>query len=94
MQACRHQSVVHVRTAGTLLRLSLPPPSRPPLRPNRRAPAFAADDGKVLCDASCVSALESQEMVTTPSGLQYKEIKAGTGPQAITGYQVGPGASS
>lgn len=52
------------------------------------APAFAAEEGKVLCDASCVSALESREMVTTASGLQYKEIKAGTGPQAITGYQV------
>lgn len=42
----------------------------------------------MLCDPSCVSALESKEMVTTPSGLQYKEIVPGTGPQAITGYQV------
>jgi hypothetical protein len=42
----------------------------------------------VLCDPSCVSALESKEMVTTPSGLQYKDIVAGTGPQAVTGYQV------
>jgi peptidylprolyl isomerase len=50
--------------------------------------AFADDDGKMLCDASCVSALESKEMVTTPSGLQYKEIVPGTGPQPITGYQV------
>lgn len=47
-----------------------------------------AEEGKVLCDPSCVSALESKEMVTTPSGLQYKEIVPGTGPQAITGYQV------
>lgn len=53
--------------------------------------AAFADDGKVLCDASCVSALESKEMVTTATGLQYKEIKAGTGPQAITGYQVTTG---
>jgi hypothetical protein len=50
--------------------------------------AAVAEEGKVLCDPSCVSALESKEMVTTPSGLQYKEIVPGTGPQAITGYQV------
>jgi hypothetical protein len=41
--------------------------------------AFAADDGQVLCDASCVSKLESMPAVTTPSGLQYKDIVVGTG---------------
>ena len=27
-------------------------------------------------------------MITTQSGLQYKEIKEGTGPKAPTGFQV------
>lgn len=51
------------------------------------SPAFA-DDGKLLCDESCVSKLESVEMVTTPSGLQYKDITPGKGPKPIVGYQV------
>lgn len=50
-------------------------------------PAFA-DDTKLLCDATCASNLESTEMVTTPTGLQYKDIKVGTGPSPITGYQI------
>lgn len=50
--------------------------------------AFAAEDGQTLCDASCVSKLEAVEAVTTPSGLQYKDIIVGTGPQPIVGYQV------
>lgn len=47
-----------------------------------------ADDQKILCDADCVSALDSAEMVTTASGLQYKDIKVGTGPTPPTGYQA------
>eukprot|EP00882_Tetradesmus_deserticola_P012940 GHRQ01013716.1.p1 GENE.GHRQ01013716.1~~GHRQ01013716.1.p1 ORF type:complete len:212 (+),score=96.74 GHRQ01013716.1:407-1042(+) len=50
--------------------------------------AFAAEEGQVLCDASCVSKLDSMPAVTTPSGLQYKDIVVGTGPQPIKGYQV------
>lgn len=42
----------------------------------------------MLCDESCVQKLESIEMVTTPSGLQYKDITTGTGPAPITGYQI------
>jgi FKBP-type peptidyl-prolyl cis-trans isomerase len=47
-----------------------------------RPAAFAAEDGQTLCDASCVSKLESVEAVTTPSGLQYKDIIVGTGEAA------------
>jgi hypothetical protein len=50
--------------------------------------AAFAEEGALLCDASCALALEKKEMVTTASGLQYKEITPGTGPKAITGYQV------
>jgi FKBP-type peptidyl-prolyl cis-trans isomerase len=48
------------------------------------------EEVKVLCDAACASGLESTEMVTTPSGLQYRDIVVGTGPQA----QVGPAAAA
>lgn len=51
------------------------------------SPALA-EEGKVLCDQSCLSKLDSVEMVTTPSGLQYKDITVGKGPAPITGYQV------
>eukprot|EP00878_Enallax_costatus_P004569 GHUV01004810.1.p1 GENE.GHUV01004810.1~~GHUV01004810.1.p1 ORF type:complete len:207 (+),score=57.03 GHUV01004810.1:78-698(+) len=51
------------------------------------SPALA-EEGKLLCDDSCLSNLESVEMVTTPSGLQYKDITVGRGPAPITGYQV------
>lgn len=43
---------------------------------------MAAGDTKLLCDVDCVARLESAELVTTPSGLQYREITVGTGPQA------------
>lgn len=49
----------------------------------------AADEGKRLCDEPCVTNLESKEMTTTASGLQYRDIVVGKGPQPITGYQVG-----
>ena len=43
----------------------------------------------VLCDAECVKALEGKELVTLPSGLQYKDVVVGKGPVPPTGYQVG-----
>eukprot|EP00877_Chromochloris_zofingiensis_P001012 jgi/Chrzof1/10911/Cz05g16240.t1 len=48
----------------------------------------AADEGKRLCDEPCVTNLESKEMTTTASGLQYRDIVVGKGPQPITGYQI------
>ncbi|KAF8653874.1 hypothetical protein HU200_062007 [Digitaria exilis] len=44
-----------------------------------------------LCDAACESELEnvgSIPMVTTESGLQYKDIKVGQGPSPPIGFQV------
>ena len=43
---------------------------------------------KVLCDAECVKSLDSIEMVTTPSGLQYKDIIVGDGEMPPIGFQV------
>eukprot|EP00798_Chlamydomonas_sp_ICE-L_P030504 gene30504-35524_t len=57
-------------------------------------PALAVDYGStanrngLLCDADCVTALESKEMVTTQSGLQYKDIIVGRGPAPSTGLHV------
>lgn len=47
-----------------------------------------ADEDKMLCGADCKAALESVEMVTLPSGLQYKDVVVGSGPGVPTGYQV------
>jgi hypothetical protein len=41
-----------------------------------------------LCDAACLSALESVDVTTTASGLQYKDITVGTGAMPKVGYQV------
>ena len=43
---------------------------------------------QVVCNSDCVSQLENVEMVTTASGLQYKDIVKGKGPNPPTGYQV------
>lgn len=42
----------------------------------------------VLCDAECNKALEGKEIVTLPSGLQYKDIVIGKGSTPPIGYQV------
>ncbi|XP_020248677.1 peptidyl-prolyl cis-trans isomerase FKBP16-3, chloroplastic [Asparagus officinalis] len=41
-----------------------------------------------LCDAACEKELENVPMVTTESGLQYKDIKVGEGPSPPVGFQV------
>ncbi|MCD7447630.1 hypothetical protein HAX54_032248 [Datura stramonium] len=41
-----------------------------------------------LCDAVCEKELENVPMVTTESGLQYKDIKVGGGPSPPVGFQV------
>lgn len=41
-----------------------------------------------LCDATCEKELENVPMVTTESGLQYKDIKVGRGPSPPVGFQV------
>ena len=46
------------------------------------------EEAKVLCDAECVKSLDSIEMVTTPSGLQYKDIIVGDGEMPPIGFQV------
>ena len=46
------------------------------------------EEVQVLCDAECVKSLDSIEMVTTPSGLQYKDIIVGDGEMPPIGFQV------
>uniref|UniRef100_A0A0F7CZ30 peptidylprolyl isomerase n=1 Tax=Melianthus villosus TaxID=377280 RepID=A0A0F7CZ30_9ROSI len=41
-----------------------------------------------LCDDNCEKELENVPMVTTESGLQYKDIKVGVGPSPPIGFQV------
>ncbi|KAM2624302.1 hypothetical protein TB1_031287 [Malus domestica] len=41
-----------------------------------------------LCDNYCEKELENVPMVTTESGLQYKDIKVGQGPSPPVGFQV------
>ncbi|XP_039010158.1 peptidyl-prolyl cis-trans isomerase FKBP16-3, chloroplastic-like [Hibiscus syriacus] len=41
-----------------------------------------------LCDDACVKELENVPMVTTKTGLQYKDINVGEGPSPPVGFQV------
>ena len=43
---------------------------------------------KLLCDEACMDALSSVERVRLPSGLEFQDIKVGTGPAPPVGYQV------
>lgn len=43
---------------------------------------------KLLCDASCLEALSTVERVKLPSGLEFQDIKVGTGPAPPVGYQI------
>lgn len=41
-----------------------------------------------LCDASCLESLEKLELVSLPSGLQYRDIVVGKGANPPVGFQV------
>ena len=42
----------------------------------------------LLCDADCEKSIESLELVTLPSGLQYRDVVVGKGSTPPVGYQV------
>lgn len=42
----------------------------------------------LLCEAAFTPLQEKVEKITTASGLQYKDIIVGTGPQPELGFQV------
>ncbi|MED6221615.1 hypothetical protein PIB30_056517 [Stylosanthes scabra] len=46
------------------------------------------EDKPKLCDEACEKELENVPMVTTESGLQYKDIKVGQGPSPPVGFQA------
>ena len=51
-------------------------------------PEEAQDESKLLCGPQCESSLDQLQMQTTSSGLQYKDIKEGSGPSPPVGFQV------
>ncbi|GAB2221489.1 hypothetical protein Droror1_Dr00012670 [Drosera rotundifolia] len=52
------------------------------------AAGLPTEEKPKLCDDACVKELENVPMVTTESGLQYKDIKVGAGPSPPVGFQV------
>ncbi|KAK9866759.1 hypothetical protein WJX84_002061 [Apatococcus fuscideae] len=53
-----------------------------------QAAGLPVEERKMICDADCQAKLESLQMVTTSSGLKYKDIVTGKGPEPPVGYQV------
>ncbi|KNA24264.1 hypothetical protein SOVF_017240 [Spinacia oleracea] len=53
-----------------------------------KAAGLPPEEKPKLCDAACEKELENVPMVTTESGLQYKDIKMGEGPSPPIGFQV------
>ncbi|XP_057851791.1 peptidyl-prolyl cis-trans isomerase FKBP16-3, chloroplastic isoform X2 [Cryptomeria japonica] len=67
-------------TAGHFFNLSL--------MHDARGAGLPPEEKAKLCDATCEKELENAPMVTTESGLQYKDIKDGVGPSPPVGFQV------
>ncbi|GFR43996.1 hypothetical protein Agub_g5142 [Astrephomene gubernaculifera] len=57
-------------------------------QPAALAASLPPQDIKVLCNAECTAQLDAVETVTLPSGLQYKDIVVGSGPNPRVGFQV------
>ncbi|CAH1436136.1 unnamed protein product [Lactuca virosa] len=55
---------------------------------NAKAAGLPPQEIPRLCDETCEKELENVPMITTESGLQYKDIKVGSGPTPPVGYQV------
>ncbi|GLT56561.1 hypothetical protein SLA2020_295950 [Shorea laevis] len=53
-----------------------------------KAAGLPPEQTQKLCDGTCEKELENVPMVTTESGLQYKDIKVGGGPNPPVGFQV------
>ncbi|KAH8502319.1 hypothetical protein H0E87_013857 [Populus deltoides] len=53
-----------------------------------KAAGLPPEDKPRLCDENCEKELENVPMVTTESGLQFKDIKVGQGPSPPVGFQV------
>ncbi|KAL1561391.1 peptidylprolyl isomerase [Salvia divinorum] len=52
------------------------------------AAGLPPEDKPKLCDDACEKELENVPIVTTDSGLQYKDIQIGSGPSPPIGFQV------
>ncbi|XP_074281444.1 peptidyl-prolyl cis-trans isomerase FKBP16-3, chloroplastic [Silene latifolia] len=68
---------------GLFLGLSLAIESR-----DAEAAGLPPEQKPKLCDEACEKELENIPMVTTESGLQFKDIKVGNGPSPPVGFQV------
>ncbi|KAJ6839775.1 peptidyl-prolyl cis-trans isomerase FKBP16-3, chloroplastic [Iris pallida] len=55
---------------------------------NANGAGLPPEEKPKLCDVACEKDLEKVPMVTTESGLQYKDIKIGEGPSPPVGFQV------
>ncbi|KAF6138061.1 hypothetical protein GIB67_042966 [Kingdonia uniflora] len=55
---------------------------------NAKGGGLTPEEKPRLCDAACEKNLENVPMVTTESGLQYKDIQLGKGPSPPVGFQV------
>ncbi|KAL9377487.1 hypothetical protein Peur_028822 [Populus x canadensis] len=53
-----------------------------------KAAGLPPEDKPRLCDENCEKELENVPIVTTESGLQFKDIKVGQGPSPPVGFQV------
>ncbi|XVF65695.1 hypothetical protein PTKIN_Ptkin09bG0269900 [Pterospermum kingtungense] len=56
--------------------------------PDANGAGLPPEEKPKLCDDACEKELENVPMVTTESGLQYKDIKVGGGPSPPIGFQV------
>ncbi|KAL8104399.1 peptidyl-prolyl cis-trans isomerase FKBP16-3, chloroplastic isoform X1 [Apium graveolens] len=79
---------VSVVTRRSMIGLALGVSSNLLYSSNAKSAGLPPEDKPMLCDEECQKELENAPMITTESGLQYKDIKVGAGPSPPVGFQV------
>ncbi|KAK8572777.1 hypothetical protein V6N13_048351 [Hibiscus sabdariffa] len=84
----KHSNGLNLVTRREVMGLLFGVPSILMNSPSADGAGLPPEEKPKLCDDACEKELENVPMVTTESGLQYKDIKVGEGPSPPVGFQV------
>ncbi|GMI78671.1 hypothetical protein like AT2G43560 [Hibiscus trionum] len=84
----KHNNGLNLVTRRDVMGLLFGVPSILLSSPSADGAGLPPEEKPKLCDDACEKELENVPMVTTESGLQYKDIKVGEGPSPPVGFQV------
>ncbi|KAK6266277.1 hypothetical protein QUC31_017114 [Theobroma cacao] len=84
----KHSNGMNIATRRDVMGLLFGVPSFLMNSADANGAGWPPEEKPKLCDDACEKELENVPMVTTESGLQYKDIKVGGGPTPPVGFQV------